>query len=84
VDIFSGHTKVKKSDSSDADDANYLESDSANLSNYNIFPDDELLNENSQNLSGIIQKFNERNRNIEYSNWNQRRSLAQAIPKDQD
>lgn len=39
IDIFSGDTKIKKSETSD--DANYEETDSANLSNYNIFPDDE-------------------------------------------
>ena len=50
VDIFSGGKRYQKSESSD--DANY--SDSANLSHYNIFPEDELNNENSQNLSGII------------------------------
>ena len=76
VDIFSGGKRYQKSESSD--DANY--SDSANLSHYNIFPEDELNNENSQNLSGIIQKFNERNMHIDYNNWNERRSI---MVKDQ-
>ena len=62
-----------KSNGDSSDDANY--SDSANLSNYNIFPEDELHNENSQNLSGIIQKFNECNMHIDYNNWNERRSI---------
>lgn len=72
IDIFSGNTKIKKSEET-SDDANYEESE---MSNYNIFPEDELLNENSQNLSGIIQQFNERNMHIDYNNWNERRSLA--------